>query len=42
MTPLTPRTHRRKRGPELLDMAAETAVVLGCILSAIIVVWWAA
>ncbi len=40
---MTPhRGNRRKRRHELLGMAVETAVVLGCIASAILAVWWAA
>lgn len=40
---MTPhRVNRRKRMHELLGMAVETALVLGCILSAILVLWWAA
>ena len=42
MTPPPRRTTRRKRIHELLGMAAETTVILGCILSAIAIVWWAA
>ena len=42
MTPPPRRTNRRKRIHEWLNTAAETAVVLGCILFAIVIVWWAA
>lgn len=40
---MTPhRTNRRKRRHELLGMTVETAVILGCIISALAIVWWAA
>ncbi|MCW2295508.1 hypothetical protein [Rhodococcus erythropolis] len=42
MTPPQPDSNRRKRTHARFGMAAETAVVLGCILAAIVIVWWAA
>ena len=42
MTPPPRRTTRRKRTHAWLGMAAETTVILGCIISAIGIVWWAA
>ncbi|WP_261943917.1 hypothetical protein [Rhodococcus erythropolis] len=41
MTPASPRTHR-PRLPERLGVPVEPALILGCILSAIVIAWWAA
>jgi hypothetical protein len=42
MTPTPPRNNRRKLLHGSLGMTTEAAVVLGCILSAIAIVCWAA
>ncbi|OFV78602.1 hypothetical protein [Rhodococcus erythropolis] len=42
MTPPSPRASRRKRPHEWLGMASETAVILGCVMCAVAIVWWAA
>ena len=42
MTTPSPRSNRRKHMHGLLGMTTEAAVVLGCILSAIAIVCWAA
>ncbi|MFK4363043.1 hypothetical protein ABH939_006578 [Rhodococcus sp. 27YEA6] len=41
MTPASPRTHR-PRLHERLGTSVETALIFGCTLSAIVIVWWAA
>ena len=41
MTPAQPRSNRR-RMHERLGVPVETALILGCILSAILIAWWAA
>ncbi len=42
MTPASPRTHQRPRLHERLGVPVETALILGCILFAIVIAWWAA
>lgn len=42
MTPAPPRSNRRKRMQEQLGVSVETALILGCILFAIVIAWWAA
>ncbi|MFK4362791.1 hypothetical protein ABH939_006326 [Rhodococcus sp. 27YEA6] len=42
MTAPPPRIDRRKRVRKFLGARSEIAVILGCILFALVIVWWAA